>query len=233
MIPIERSNVVPVSLVVDVTTAEQSLVFPQPINSMSLLAGATSRVRVNKPLIISSAPDVYKYTAATGVFSQLTLPYTLNSLTANDRLFFGVDNDVIAALNITVGNANGNASVLSAYYASADRRPLSPYTAGNWTALKVISDGTSSGGKTLAQSGIVTFGPPLRNYVATHDSKGRVWLMLAVSADLDASVSVTACAAYGQHISVGTTALPQVVEASRLYYLCDTGSTTLTVTGAS
>lgn len=86
------------------------------------------------------------------------------------------------SITITVPAPNGNASVASIYYKKSD---------GTWAAVSGLSDGTSSGGATLAQSGTISWTMPtdlIPNYA--YGSSG-FWYQLRVSAALDAEVEIS------------------------------------------
>jgi len=89
-------------------------------------------------------------------------------------------------LTITVSAANANASVLTAYYWKNDS---------SWADTSA-TDGTDSGGATLAQTGSITWTHPSDEIPKTQFGQSGYWYQLRVSAALDAEVEVSS-ATYG------------------------------------
>lgn len=90
-----------------------------------------------------------------------------------------------AVISITMGTTkNAVVSALSGAYWSD--------TTGNWAAL-TITDGTASGGKTLAQSGNVTFTKPGdmgKTPLGDTNKTSKIWMRFAVGTNLTASINI-------------------------------------------
>lgn len=86
------------------------------------------------------------------------------------------------SITITVASANGNASVASIYYSKSD---------GTWAAVSGFTDGTDTGGATLAKTGTMAWTMPtdiIPRYL--YGSCGW-WYQIRFSATLDAEVRIT------------------------------------------
>jgi len=88
------------------------------------------------------------------------------------------------------GQVNANAATLAVHY----------WNGSAWTAVSNLSDGTASGGATLAQSGLVTFDYPGSSNWAqnTVNSASGYHLRISASAALSATVSVDVCVTHGR-----------------------------------
>jgi len=86
------------------------------------------------------------------------------------------------ALNFTISAANGNASVLTLAYSGPS----------GWTNVSGQSDGTASGGATMAQTGSVSWTLPTDEEDKFQFGESGFWYRLVVSAALDAEVEVSA-----------------------------------------
>ena len=107
----------------------------------------------------------------------------LDTFTNGDCLFVRTPVGRVKAFYITVSSANGNTSVMSVYYAKAD---------GTYAAVSGISDGTDPGtGKTLAQSGKVSFTAPTNNVPQYLYGSCGWWWQFRFSAQLGATVHIT------------------------------------------
>jgi len=105
----------------------------------------------------------------------------LDTFANNECIFIGVPIK-FKSVTVTVSLPNGSASVLSGYYRKNDN---------TWAALSGFSDGTTSGGATLAQNGTISWTVPSdwkENYMF---SQNKFWIRLQVSAQLDAEVEVS------------------------------------------
>lgn len=74
-----------------------------------------------------------------------------------------------------LGTLNNNAATLAAEY----------YNGAGWAALTITSDGTASGGATMAQDGWVKFTKPGDMEYTTVNSVSHMWIRFSVSAALD------------------------------------------------
>lgn len=100
---------------------------------------------------------------------------------ANHECVFAKTPVPSSSQTFTVSAANATASVLSGYYWN-----------GAWTQVTGLSDGTDSGGATMAQTGAVTWTLPtdaIPNYMY---GECGYWMQFRVSAQLDSEVEVTA-----------------------------------------
>jgi len=88
----------------------------------------------------------------------------------------------VKSITITVTAANGNASVASIYYAKNDK---------TWAEASGFSDGTASGGATLAQSGTMSWTMPADIQPRYLYGSCGWWYQLRVSAALDAEVEIS------------------------------------------
>ena len=91
-------------------------------------------------------------------------------------------------LRIKVGNTNGNSVTMVLTYPNNANDPSSFGTA------SIGSDGTESGGKTLAQNGVVTFTKPTDWVQQTYPNSGGVkgyYVRLSFSGAVDSSVSIS------------------------------------------
>ena len=86
------------------------------------------------------------------------------------------------SITVTVETPNGNASVLSIYYPKADA---------TWAAVSGLTDGTSSGGATLAQSGTVSWTMPADIVPKYAYGSDGWWYQMRVSAQLGATVRIS------------------------------------------
>jgi hypothetical protein len=105
---------------------------------------------------------------------------SLSTLAAFDAVFIGcpVQAD---AISITVENANGNASVMTMHYRKNDS---------TW-ATTAITDGTASGGASIAVDGDITWTPQTDEVPHYMFGLTAFWYRLTFSAALDASVTVS------------------------------------------
>lgn len=87
-----------------------------------------------------------------------------------------------ARLTMVGGEVNANAATLAGQY----------WTGSAWATMTIASDGTASGGATLAQTGLVTFTLPAAGNWAlkTINDTELYWVRFAVSAAVSATTSV-------------------------------------------
>lgn len=85
------------------------------------------------------------------------------------------------SITITVDDANGNASIASIYYPKNDK---------TWAAVSGFSDGTASGGATLAQSGTMSWTMPTDIQPRYLYGSCGWWYQIRVSAALGATVRI-------------------------------------------
>lgn len=127
----------------------------------------------------------------------------LSGMTTADSLYIGTAG-IVGGERINVGTAvNNNTADLTAAYSPAS---------GDWTSLTVASDGTASGGATLAQDGLVLFTVPTnwgyRNLTdlsvpgTPPKSEAAFWQKLTVSALVDTPILLENLTVVGQ-IGVG------------------------------
>ena len=110
----------------------------------------------------------------------------LGTLAAEDWVIIGYTSPFVG-LVVDVGNTNGNAATVAVHYNSD---PTNPAT---WTAVSGLSDGTASGGATLAADGNITWTLPEPWYQHNLGGSTKVTgyhVRVSVSAALDASVSI-------------------------------------------
>lgn len=86
------------------------------------------------------------------------------------------------SITITITAANGSASVASMYYAKND---------GTWAAVSGFTDGTDSGGATLAQTGTMSWTMPTDIQPKYLYGSSGWWYQIRVSAALDSEVEIT------------------------------------------
>lgn len=123
------------------------------------------------------------YTDITTALTDRTTATSINSFDgaashAGDLLYIGCDVP-FRGVYVDVTNTNGTASTLDASYWN-----------GAWTDLST-TDGTASGGATLAQDAPITWTMPTDWATTSVNGTGNLfWVYLWVSADLDSSVSI-------------------------------------------
>ena len=105
----------------------------------------------------------------------------LSSMTTAAKLYIGTNVAYMEGLTITVSSANSNSASLS----------VKVRTASGWTTVNNLSDGTASGGVTLALSGNVTFDSTTSAVPWIVNGVMLFWLELSVSADLDSDVKLS------------------------------------------
>ena len=86
------------------------------------------------------------------------------------------------SITITITAANGSASVASLYYAKND---------GTWAAVSGFSDGTASGGATLAINGTMSWTMPTDIQPKYLYGSSGWWYQIRLSATLDSEVEIT------------------------------------------
>lgn len=108
------------------------------------------------------------------------------TITTGDYIYVDVlEGTDYAVINVNMGGTvNANASVMTAEYPTEDSNGTI-----TWTAL-TISDGTASGGATLAQDGDISFTRPDNIAETTVSSSRRAWVRLLVSANLTANIVI-------------------------------------------
>ena len=107
-----------------------------------------------------------------------TTALTLNSMTANDYVYIGLDVPCVGFYT-DVGNTNTNASAMTVNY----------YNGSAWTDV-TATDGTSASSKTFAQDGAITWTEPSDEVKTTVNGVEMYWYQIAVDATLDSSVTV-------------------------------------------
>ena len=106
--------------------------------------------RIAKIVLYDASEDVYHDITANGVDADTSTTFNLGTMTTTDILYVGAV-DTYLGLSIDVTSVNANTATFDEEYSSP----------GGWTDLPAtISDGTISGGKTLAQDGVYTWGLP-------------------------------------------------------------------------
>ena len=113
--------------------------------------------------------------------------FTNLTLTSDDYIYIGTRELLgVALFRFDMGTTvNANAATMTCeYFAAPDDT-----TAAAWTSLS-ITDGTASGGATLAQDGNMTFTLPDDMQRTTVDSNSAYWFRLQASADLTASIDI-------------------------------------------
>lgn len=143
--------------------------------------------------------------------SQTTTYAVLSSLNtlANYHCFFVVTPVRGNKVTLTVRTANTVTATLSAKYRKSD---------GTWAAL-TISDGTAASGKTLTQSGDITWTMPSDEVPHYSFDKSGFIIQFAVSAQLSSDVTISAATFGGTFqdvINLWDGVMPDVIEA-RLY----------------
>ena len=111
----------------------------------------------------------------------------------------------IAILNLVVSSPNGNAVTIS-----------SKYWKGSWASIAGLSDGTASGGATLAQSGAVTWTKPTDELPSYLFGRSGFWYIFTTSAALDATVRVSQAtfdSVFQDIVNVWDGALTEAIEA--------------------
>jgi len=110
------------------------------------------------------------------------------STAANGDYFYVGYSDMFGGVRLTMDGAevNANAATLAAQY----------WTGSAWATMTVASDGTASGGATLAQTGLVTFTMPAAGNWAkkTINDTELYWIRFNVSAAMSATTSVDTAA---------------------------------------
>lgn len=103
---------------------------------------------------------------------------TLNDMQTDDYVYLILDEPCVG-FDVDVGNANGNASTMTVSYYN-----------GSAFADASATDGTASGGATLAQDGAVTWSQPSDEAKTTINNHEGYVYRISVSAALDSSVTV-------------------------------------------
>lgn len=114
----------------------------------------------------------------------------LNTVANGDWVIIECEDDSVNRLYIGMisGQVNANAATLAVHF----------WNGTAWTAVSNLSDGTASGGATLAQSGSVTFDYPSGWTANTVDSTSGYHLRVSVSAAMSATTSVDVCVTHGR-----------------------------------
>lgn len=146
---------------------------------------------------------MWKYTAATTTYTDMleggtlvdrsiATTVALNSFDADDAIYI-VTSDVVGGFFIDLTNANANASVVTFTYSDS---------ATTLTGALTETDGTDSGGATLAVDGRITWTAPTDQVQARGNDLGLpagtpqkptlpgYWYKMTVSLDLDSAVSL-------------------------------------------
>lgn len=232
-------NTVPFQQEPATSTTESHVGLQGESNSFYLAAvGVDCRVRFGKP-ITAPAFDAYFYDATAGTYTALAAPsigtpWTLNSMKTTDRIYIGIDGDLPSVLDVTIGNANGNASIMSARMSDLEGQHFNRLTSAQVTT-PTLTDGTAAGGATLAQNGKILISNPgkvVANALTPDVMVGRVWVELRVSGALDASVTITGLTVLGEHVvlTAGTN-YPFDVRADKIYFMSTTGTGSLQIQG--
>lgn len=138
--------------------------------------------------VLFTADGGTNYTDLTSALTDVNIATTsgttlnsMNTLAQLDWILLGSDAPY-QKINVTIGNANGTASVMTAAAWDGD----------SWEAVAIV-DGTIAAGATLAVSGSITFTRPAAwaRLAATAALPAFYYLRLVVSVQLDASVSIT------------------------------------------
>ncbi|MEW6283844.1 MAG: hypothetical protein AB1758_34850, partial [Candidatus Eremiobacterota bacterium] len=104
---------------------------------------------------------------------------SLDTLANGDWLVVGLDHE-FRGLKVAIDAANANAATLAVHY----------WNGSAWTAVSNLSDGSASGGATLAQAGNITWDYPTNWAASTIDGVTAYYVRLSVSAALDADTQV-------------------------------------------
>lgn len=152
------------------------------VRQHQIYAGTEMRVR---GFLVSGATSPTYYTDDHKDYSlevtdgDATTKAILDALGINER-FYVLTHVPTQSIKLTVTDANGNASVLSG-----------KYYGGSWKAMSGLSDGTASAGKTLAQTGSLTWTAPTDELPAALFGYYGFWYEFTVSAALSATVRVS------------------------------------------
>jgi len=138
---------------------------------------------------------VFVYTAATTTYVDYTSQATdrsdsthvpLDALGTSDIVYMGFQDDCPRGVYINIGsNANAELATLDVEYVSA-------ITAGvnTWSDVASDSDGTTSGGATLAVDGIYTWDVPASLTATVNGVSNLHWIRFKPSASLSATVDI-------------------------------------------
>jgi len=137
--------------------------------------------------VTTEIPDVTEFTTNDGITytEDDTAPFTvtlnsMNTLANGDWLIVGWNQD-FNGLRFDIDDANGNAATMAVHY----------WSGAAWTAVTNLTDGTASGGATLAVDGSVTWDPITDMGTTVINDQRIVPVRVTVSAALDSSVSTT------------------------------------------
>ena len=117
-------------------------------------------------------------TYATDVAAPIAL--TLNGMTSSDYIYVG-DIQPFEGVEFDINDVNSNAATMTIEF----------YNGSSWAAVASLSDGTASGGATLAQDGDCTYTLPTTWKPIVVDGVTLYWIRISVSTTLDAAVSTT------------------------------------------
>lgn len=138
---------------------------------------------------------VFVYTNATATYVDYTAQSTdrssdthvpLDALGTSDIVYMGFQDDCPRGVYIDVGsNVNAEAATLDVEYVSAIVAGVN-----TWTDVAGDSDGSASGGATLAQDGIYTWNLPASVEATVNGVSSLHWIRFKPSAALSATVDI-------------------------------------------
>lgn len=221
------------------STTEAAASFPFETNSLILTPGAADcRVRFGAPMTATvSEWNTIFYDQSAGTYNELAepsvgSPWNISGMTTSDRLYFAIDGKLIQAVEITMGSSNSNASVMSTRCSNYEANYLINLPDANLPQI-TLTDGTAAAGATFGQNGRLLFGLPSQTSCNTFSPsivKGRIWYEIRVSAQLDASVTITGITLLKQHslLTAGTTYTFDL-RTKKVYHRTDSGNGTLLI----
>ena len=104
---------------------------------------------------------------------------TLSSMTSSDYLYIG-GTQPFESFKLDMNAVNSNSATMTVQY----------YNGSSWTSL-TVTDGSASGGATMAQDGNVTYTLPTNWQIVDVDGTTAYWVRVSVTATLDSSVTTT------------------------------------------
>lgn len=165
------------------TTAAHAAV---PINSTEIMHYATSDYRLGVAPVLDK---VFYYSASAGTYTDYTdyardkdssTHVPLDGMVATDILYMGFS-ECPRGVYIDMGsNVNANAATLDVEF----------YNGTAWTDVSSDSDGTTSGGATLAQDGLYSWTLPTSIPITVNGVSSLQWIRFKPSTTLSATVDV-------------------------------------------
>ena len=178
-----------------------------------------------EPELIPVKGEDYSDEVTNGVSTDVAVLDSLSTLAAFDCLFFRTPVPA-KSITITVSAPNGNTAAMTLNYWKDDN---------TWTAASGQADGTSSGGKTIAQTGTLSWTAPTDLIPKYLYGTSGFWYQIELDSALDAEVEISSVtyAADWQSISnvwngITANAVEVQVEGTTTFAAYGSGSVSLT-----